>query len=391
MVPLSTSPVDALRRVRKAFEAGSIRPVYLEDIEDDVARAKQHGKKRTRKRRSRGDGGFNFRAQEIARLDEEGLTGPGELNAALFAKSADYAYRSVPFREARKLLLAWLDEKHNKHSRTYNKSVRAAHSEAVSTLERVYEDWEDRPRLGRGPGLTEFEAALIEAVTHLRGRSIVDVESGIAVSAFKLQKFLASVIDGGKAWTLNQCFDAASRVQRQNPGFTLGSRSFDASFFQEVRWFWPHPPTPLFIVENPYRFRASIPGISEAMANAAWRIAKTSNLFIPFRGASAQSHRAESFSVFLDFGLFPSLSEASQNWAGAIRKMKSASEVRETYSPFFASEIAKVARNSWVASRTGETLTLETYVRWRLQGVCVDCAGRAVAAGQTLGSEKGGG
>lgn len=110
---------------------------------------------------------------------------------------------------------------------------------------------------------------------------------------------------------------------------------------------------------------------------AAWRIAKDTRLFMPVRRASAEAHRAESFLVVLDFGLFPGWGDAASSWSKAVVQMLAPEQLRERYSPYYVAKIIREGRVDPAQYFPDHSpRSPEKYVQRRLRAACVHCGTR---------------
>jgi hypothetical protein len=97
----------------------------------------------------------------------KGLSGPGQLNVAIWVLSSDLRRRGASCAEASTRLHRWLDEKHNHCSRTYNASSADAHQEVRDVVTRLFARSGGGRAWGALPGLSASEArALIEATRY---------------------------------------------------------------------------------------------------------------------------------------------------------------------------------------------------------------------------------
>jgi hypothetical protein len=246
-------------------------------------------------------------ADECERLDAEGLSGEGQLNASLFALSTRSASRRVPLEDARTLLHGWLDERHNRQSRTYNLSPASAHAEADYVLERAYATYEPSRPWAPAVGLSAEEVALLNSTVRA-GDTIAD-DDGVAHPRLKYLRFLFSVTDGMKSWVLTRAMSEAAILSER---IGLGTAEFERAFDERVRPWWPFVPTPTFYVDSPYSFRRAVRGVSEGTMNSFWRLARESGQFPVARTASEWGGRCAAYVKVLDFRspLYPTLEAA---------------------------------------------------------------------------------
>lgn len=366
-------PIRDLLAVRQLFADEKIEPLSPSELADRARRVRRKKPKPAGAvlPAAKSDGP---RIQLLRRLVTTGLTGPGQFNEALYTLSVDYALRRVPKEDAQCLLRRWVEERTNGHSRTFERSQDDAFREADEVLTSVYSRWEERNSWAPRPGLTSFENAWIVAAT-LTQRKLKDAVTGAEFEAGKVQRFIRDVHDGMKQWVLTRSLRVAETIAVRNPRVAVGSAQFDTWFLEAARSFWPFPPVPLFIVENPYVFRSKVMGVSERTVGALWRIAKETRLFIPHLGACAGAQRAESFAVQLDFGVRGDTTTHSLG-AGIIQLLPP-STIREQYSDHFARKIRAEGATEF-ASRfpLANELNVRSYVEWRLSGACPSCAER---------------
>ena len=247
------------------------------------------------------------RRNECTQLETVGLTGPSQLNSALFEFSLNHAKRATEREEARALLHGWLDDRHNGHSRTYNRSARNAHREADSTLDRTYDTYKPSLSWINAPGLSLAEVTTLDASAPA-GPVVCD-EEGVAYPRLKYFRYMFAVLNGMKQWVLTRSTEAARHLTQSSQHLLVGSQEFDEAFIKGVRSWWPDPQSTVFRVDSPYNFRTSISGVSIATSEAFWRIARASGQFPLARCASAWGGRSAAYDKTLNFSspLFPLL------------------------------------------------------------------------------------
>jgi hypothetical protein len=376
-IAMSLPGVDSLRRARDVFTRSYVEPVDVEDLRADAARIGRPGRRPTR--RAKGSGSMaSALADHIARLDNTGLERPGELNDALFAKAVSHALSGLTQDEAAERLVNWLDASHNGQSTTYNRDPQKARAKALEISAYVYDTWRHASSVAPRPGLTEYEATMIHALINGDGTEVPDPETGECFARYKVEAFIFEVMNGMKQWVMTRCLFAARNIVARHPDVAVGSAEFDVLFAKEVRRFWPNPNVPLFIVENPYAFRRSIDGVSEASVTPLWRIAKHTGLFHLARRAHQYSGRCEAYTVRLDFN--DSGTRTVRTMAEALVAMLPPSELREQYSAHYAQRIRKEGHQpatTRLASAHRDAVI--EYVARRLDGMCHACAARSAS------------
>lgn len=336
LIALRPKGPSAAREVARQLRDDEVDLLSLSELHGLAQNASAKGRKpKPRKRSARGPS--VTRVREIAELDHRGIQGPGRLNDALFTKSVDFAVRGVRLDDASALLHLWLDARHNGQSRTYNQSPERAQAEAKRVVERVYSDWEFRSRWQTRPGLTLAEVALIDALTPT-GAELVG-PSGKPQPRLKYQRFLFDLLNGMKQWVITRAVETAQLAAERNPRVNVESTEFDALFRNEAQRWWPYAPVPLFVVENPYQFRLTIPGVSEAVMNAFWRLTTQSMLFKQTRPGSAMHGRSAAYAIQLDFA-----DEAFERIDDALVHLFTKAQLRERYSDYHARTIVKQGR-----------------------------------------------
>jgi hypothetical protein len=364
--PIAMPGVGSLYRTYDLFERTYIEPVDVDDLRADSARIGRPGRRPTRS--GKGSGKMSgMLADYISRLDSTGLERSGELNDALFAKAIWCALLALTRDEALARVTGWLDERHNSRSETYNRDPNAAHAKAREIVSYVYATWRQSSSIAQRPGLTEYEATVIHSATEGDDDGeVADPETGDCFPRYKVEAFMFEVTDGMKQWVMTKCLFAARDVVARNPNVQIGSSEFDKLFATAVRRFWPNPNVPHFLVENPYTFRRTIEGVSEATATPLWRIAKNTGLFRMHRRAHQYSGRCETYAVWLDFN--HSRTRTVRTMSEALVAMLPPSEIRAQYSAHYARRIRDEGRLA-VTTGLASDDDVGQYVTRRLDGI----------------------
>ena len=371
--PLALTGPNSIRRAHELFEHTYVEPVDVDDMRKDAARIGRPGRRPAR--RAKGSGKMaGVLPDYISRLDSIGLERPGELNDAVLAKAVSHALNGLTRDEATARIADWLDARHNGQSRTYNRDPKAAHAKVVDVTAYVYATWRHRSNIAQRPGLTEYEATLIHALTEGDGVDVLDPDTGECFPRYKVEAFIFEVMDGMKQWVMTKCLFASRDVLARNPDVAVGSPEFDALFAKAVRTFWPNPDVPVFVVENPYSFRRTIEGVSEATATPLWRIAQDTGLFRLHRRAHQYTGRCAAYVVWLDFD--HSRTRAVHTMAEALVAMLPPSDIREQYSAHYARRIRDEGQQGVATTLQADGRDqVQQYVARRLDGLCHACAG----------------
>ena len=370
--PLALTGPDSIRRAHDLFEYTYVEPVDVDDMRKDAARIGRPGRRPAR--RAKGSGKMaGVLPDYISRLDSIGLERPGELNDALLAKAVSHALNGLTRDEATVRIADWLDARHNGQSRTYNRDPKAAHTKAVEVTAYVYATWRHRSNIAQRPGLTEYEATLIHTLTEGDGIDVLDPDTAECFPRYKVEAFIFEVMNGMKQWVMTKCSLAARDVLARNPAVAIGSPEFDALFAKAVRAFWPNPNVPAFVVENPYSFRRTIDGVSEATATPLWRIAQNTGLFRLHRRPHQYTGRCAAYIVWLDFD--HSRTRTAHTMAEALVNMVAPSDLREQYSAHYARRIRDEGQQAVAATVPADGRDqVEQYISRRLSGMCHACA-----------------
>ena len=374
LIARHSTPAAGLALFCRMLADGKLDTLTLSELRDAPGSS---GPKRTRptKKPKTGRQRTVERRVECVQLETVGLTGPKQLNEALFSLSLSYASRGVDRKDARALLHEWLDAMHNKHSRTYNHSARAAHAKLDSTLDRTYATFRPSSLWSEAPGLSLVEVETLDASAPA-GPAVCDAD-GVAYPRLKYLRYMFAVLNGMKQWVLTRSTEAARHLTQSSQHLLVGSQEFDEAFIKGVRSWWPDPQSTVFRVDSPYNFRTSISGVSIATSEAFWRIARASGQFPLARCASAWGGRSAAYNTTLDFSspLFPFLELA-------LATAYSRRALVERYGEYSARCIRK-AEEPVIPSRLHFPDVAERYARTRL-GCAVEspspCLARVLAA-----------
>jgi hypothetical protein len=345
LVQVNGSAASDLLHVRELFDAKEPRLVSI----DDLASRLTSTPRRAFPRAVRGHPPRLIKGTgvDVARLEALGLTGAGQMHAAMFSYGIYLRGQGLTESEVRATLHDRLEQWHNGVSSTYNRSRSDAHAEVdqivtdLFAVERRPRDWVPLP------GLSETEVRWIVEGTRATA-ALVDPKTGELLarspeaSRYKLQLFLFHVYNQAKQFVLTEA--------RESYGVT-GS-------VYAMRAVWPDPNMPEFVVPRPYYLVDKMRGVSRSAYPALKRAAEAAGLLTPERPPSAALHRAETCRVRLDFCalsrprlLFPSL-------ADGLARVLSHEEIRELYT----SHHARVIRRTG-AIPTGIPPALEPYGR----------------------------
>lgn len=335
LLPLhGTSGAASLRTARQLFENGKLDLLPCEF----VVRQNTHS---VRPRKRKGKGGKKSRSTftrppdaYVAALWDEGLSGPRQLNSALFALGNDLFNNGVALADAQDRLVAWLRRRHNGQSRTFNKKPGRAIAEARAVCDRVYGYRASKP-MRTAPGLSMFEA---ESLLHAFGTDAVDPRTGEVLSRYKADHFAFELLRCAKQWLLAEANRDSIALVESGASLT---RDYEA-FARRLRRLWPDRNRPVFIVPCPYQLRVSLRGISEEAQWPLWRAVQEVGLYRLHRKANPFTGRAAMYRVSLDFGsMSPSPKLTYTSLAAAAGVLLSASELRERYSRHYVRRILK--------------------------------------------------
>jgi hypothetical protein len=317
-----TDPDDWIRCARESV-AGGAAPFVAKKKSPSVARRSQGAEPRDDAAAGPG----------VGSLWLKGLGGPGQLNAAIWRLASDLRRRGASCTEATERLHRWLDEKHNKCSRTFNASSAGAHQEVEDVVARLFA----RPGVSRDwgalPGLSGWEArALIEATRH--DHQIADPNTGELIGRFKLQQLGFELLRRGKQWILCEL-----RWRMADLGDEGAEGPARSALDVAVSSFWPDTARPEFIVPVPFNLRQAIDGVGKDTQWALWRVLQHAGVFRLGRVASADAHRAATYRVALDFGAHASEEASFSSLTAALHSILTAEDVGSLYTKHYARRI----------------------------------------------------
>jgi hypothetical protein len=363
LVPDASTPIGSMHQFFRLMDLGHVEYITLDELRECCASVPA---RRGVSKRKRVQVESIARSEELKRLDEIGLTGPGQFNQAVFRKALDYCMRGYSESETCVAAAEWLDAKHNGKSDTYNRSPKAAHAELAATVASVYRRFEQRTLWAPLPELTLAEWARIVAATPSVD-ALTDA-NGTTHSTAKYERFVADIIRGMKQWVVTQAERDAREVAASLPTTLVGSAAFVKEFAHRARKWWPAPAVPFFCVPCSYNYRRTMPGVSDSTMHFFWKLLRDSSLFRLSQGASQVSGRCETFTVELDF-------ENQQLTHGeALLSLLPASSIRDRYSEHHAKQLIKGGRKEVMRSDSSGKISIKQFAQRRLSGLCTACA-----------------
>jgi hypothetical protein len=360
------TPLDDLRAIVDRLERGAITLIdpeyWTEEAANlpraDMRRCSPSKASRPRKTEPPGDESDH----NVSALWRDGLTGPRQLNDALWALAGDLRRRGVSIEEARARLSDWLDRRHNGFSRTYNASRPIAHEEVGEVIGRRFALTRHVGGWGDLPGLSEWEAAsLIAATCH--DHQLADPQTGEVLSRFKVQHLGFELLRRSKQWVLREIRWRIADFHGDEQAIRTGVRS-ESDLASQVTSFWPDPSQPQFIVPVPYRLRLNIPGVGKDAQWSHWRVLQNAGLYQGSRKASAEAHRAATYHVALDFGGLSDHPVELPALDVALKKLLAADDVHALYSRHYAKRVRRADGPSLAGGDDIAIATIQSLLRF---------------------------
>jgi hypothetical protein len=341
----SGGPLNDLRHLAASMERGLVRLIEPEDWLEEANHLPPVSKRRPTSPRGRGSASRQrspaacaSAAADVQALWTSGLSGSGQFNEAVWSLGVDLRRRGMSADEARSKLAAWVDQKHNGCSRTYNTSRVEAYREIEEVVARLYSQAGYAGEWGPLPGLSRWEAmGLVEATRH--DHQLADPTSGEVLSRFKVQQLGFELLRHGKQWLLREFRWRLADFVAAEPGLEPASAEFATGLAPMLSPFWPEVTRPEFIVPVPYTLRLTIEGIGKDSHWAHWRVLQHQEVYKLERQASATAHRAATYRIALDFGALSPNPVTLDSLPFALATLLEPAEIRGLYSRHYARRI----------------------------------------------------
>jgi hypothetical protein len=341
----SGGPLNDLRHLTASMERGLVRLIEPEDWLEEAKHLPTVAKRRATNSRTRGSASplrspttFTSAAADVQALWTTGLSGSRQFNEAVWCLGLDLRRRGMPADQAKSKLRAWVDQKHNGCSRTYNASPHKAYQEIEEVVARLYTRGGHASDWGPLPGLSLWEAKrLIEATRE--NHQLADPASGEILNRFKVQQFGFELLRHGKQWVLREVRWRLADLQAASPDLEPKSALFAQALSPTLAPTWPDTTQPQFIVPVPFELRLALDGIGKDGQWALWRVLQDQGVCQLVRGGSAQAHRAATYRMSLDFGAFSVDSTTLDSLPAALATLLGPHEIRSMYSRHYARRI----------------------------------------------------
>jgi hypothetical protein len=344
-------PLDDLRHVAAHLGRGLVPLIEAEEWLEEAKSLPPVARRRTtaaRKGRTtsapRSAAEHTSAGLDLDALWTTGLTGNGQFNEAVWTLGRDLRRRGLSREEAKSRLSEWLDQKHNRCSRTYNAFPAVAHQEIEEVMGRLYSGASSAGDWGPLPGLSEWEAAGLIEATRLDSQ-LADPETGEVLNRFKVQQLGFEVLRHGKQWVLREVRWRLADLQASQPNLDCRSAEFATALAPTVAPFWPDIKRPEFIVPVPFKLRLAVPGIGKDTQWALWRVLQEQGICKLERVASAEAHRAATYRMTLDFAALSPEVITLDSLPSALNTLLSPDEIRAMYSRHYARRIRAASRS----------------------------------------------